>query len=287
MDGVKNRPRSPLVTPGWAATGLATLALFILYGSVGPWAGESSQTEALPGISLPDIAQNVLLYVPFGIFGIWVLRGWRLTRWTQVLSLVAGAFVYSATMELLQMLLLAGRIASTLDVIANVVGTAAGIVIATPVEQSLAIAVDQARRTGLLSTPARYVLAAIVATIVVAAWYPFDVTLDISTLGDRTRALRRDPWLRPAAFELWMQGARFCLLAATTMFSLPKLGRWAAPVAAVFTVLIAVIVDAGQLAMGSQPIGLAAFVSQVAGSFAGAAAALLVTLARGREYAAA
>ena len=275
-----------MVRSGRAAVGLGALALFIFYGSVGPWAGESSRTEALPGISFPDIAQNVLLYVPFGIFGVWVLRGWRLTRWAQILSLVAGAFAYSATMELLQMLL-AGRIASTLDVMANVVGTFAGIVIATPVEQSLAIAADQARRTGLLSTPARYVLAAMVAIIMVAAWYPFDVTLDISTLGDRTRAIRRDLWLRPTAFELWMQGARFCLVAAVAVFCLPRLGRWAAPVAALFTVVLAVIVDAGQLAMGSQPIGLAAFLSQVAGSFAGAAAALVVTLARGTEYAAA
>ena len=269
-----------------AAIGLAALALFIFYGSVGPWAEEASRTEALPGISLPDIAQNVLLYVPFGIFGVWVLRGWRVTRAAQVLLLVAGAFAYSATMELLQMLL-AGRIASMLDVIANVVGTGVGIVIATPVERSLAIAADQARRTGLLSTPARYVLAAIVAMIVVAAWYPFDVTLDISTLGDRTRAIRRDLWLRPTAFELWMQGARFCLAAAITVLCLPRLGRWAAPVAAVITVVLAVIVDAGQLAMGSQPIGLAALVAQVVGSFAGAAAALVVTRARGTEYAAA
>ena len=268
-----------------AAIGLAALALFIFYGSVGPWAG-ASRSEALPGISLPDIAQNVLLYVPFGIFGVWVLRAWRLTRSAQVLLLVAGAFAYSATMELLQMLL-AGRIASTLDVIANVVGTGAGIVIATPVERSLATAADQARRTGLLSTPARYVLAGIVAIIVASAWYPFDVTLDISTLGDRTRAIRHDLWLRPTAFELWMQGARFCLVAAVTVLCRPRLGRWAAPVAAVITVVLAVIVDAGQLAMGSQPIGLSAFVSQVVGSFAGAAAALVVTLARGTEYAAA
>ena len=275
-----------MVRSGPAAIALGALALFIVYGSVGPWAGQASRTEALPGISLPDIAQNVLLYVPFGIFGVWVLRGSRLRRSAQVLSLVAGAFAYSATMELLQMLL-AGRIASTLDVIANVLGTGVGIVIATPVERSLAIAANQARRTGLLSTPTRYVLAAIVAMIVAAAWYPFDVTLDISTLGDRTRAIRRDLWLRPAAFELWMQGARFCLVAAITVFCLPKLGRWAAPVAAVITVVLAVIVDVGQLAMGSQPIGLAAFVSQVAGSFAGAAAALVVTLARGTEYAAA
>ena len=60
------------------------LALFILYGSSGPWAGDASRAEALPGISLPDIAQNVLLYIPFGMFGVWALRGSRLSRTAHV-----------------------------------------------------------------------------------------------------------------------------------------------------------------------------------------------------------
>jgi len=127
----------------------------------------------------------------------------------------------------------------------------------------------------------------LLATIVVAAWYPFDITLDISTLSERTRAVRRDPWLWQGASQLWMQGARYGLLAAATVFCLPKLSKWAVPVAIVFAVLIAVVVDLGQLGMSSQPIGLAAFASQAVGAFAGAGAALLVTLVRGREYAAA
>ena len=86
---------------------------------------------------------------------------------------------------------------------------------------------------------------------------------------------------------MWMQGARYGLLAAATVFCLPKLSKWAVPVAIVFAVLIAVVVDLGQLGMSSQPIGLAAFASQAVGAFAGAGAALLVTLVRGREYAAA
>lgn len=286
MHGVKNRARPPFVRSGQAGVGLAALALFIIYGSAGPWAGEVTRAQALPGISLPDIAQNVLLYIPFGIFGVWVLRASRLTRTAQVLSLIALAFAYSATMELLQMVL-AGRIASPLDVIANVCGAAAGIAIAAPAEQALVVAAAQLARTGLLDTPARYLLAAIAATMLVTAWYPFDVTLDISTLGDRTRAVRRDPWLRPANSELWMQGAGFFLLAATAVWCVPKLGRWAAPVAAVIAVAFAVLVDGGQVAMGAQPIGLAAFTSQVAGAAAGAVAGLLATLVRGTAYAAA
>ena len=137
------------------------------------------------------------------------------------------------------------------------------------------------------SAPARYLLTALLVAILLAAWYPFDITLDISTLGQRTRAVRLDPWLWPAESELWTQGARYFLLAATAVLCLPKLAKWATPVAIVVTVLIALIVDLGQLGMGSQPIGLAAFSSQAAGAFGGAAAALLATLVRGTEYAAA
>lgn len=271
---------------GPAALGLGALALFILYGSSGPWAGEASRAAELAGISLPDIAQNLLLYVPFGLLGVWALRGVRLRRTALFLSLAALGLAYSAVMELLQMLL-ADRIASPLDVVANVAGTIIGALLAAPVEQAGVMATGQIRRTGLFSTPASYVLVVLLATIVVAAWYPFDITLDISTLSERTLALRRDPWLRPAASELWMQGGQYCLLAAITVFCLPKLAKWAAPAAIVFAGVVAVIVDLGQLGMGSQPIGLAAFASQAVGAFAGAAAALLVTLVRGREYAAA
>ena len=149
------------------------------------------------------------------------------------------------------------------------------------------MATGQIRRTGLFNTPASYLLMVLLATIVMAAWYPFDITLDISTLSERTSAVRRDPWLWPGASRLWMQGARYGLLSATTVFCLPKLSKWAAPVALLFAVLMAVVVDLGQLGMSAQPIGLAAFAAQAVGAFAGAAVALLVTLVRDREYAAA
>jgi len=237
-------------------------------------------------MSLPDIAQNVLLYVPVGLFGVWALRGRRLAPVTLACLLMALAFVYSAAMELLQMLF-ADRIASPLDIVANVGGTAAGIALAVPTEHLWAIAASHLRRTGLMGTPARYVLAAILAAVLVAAWYPFDITLDLSTLSERTRAVRRDPWLRPSSSALWAQGARYFFVAATIVFCLPKLSRWAAPVALAVTVLIAVVVDVGQLGMGLQPIGLAAFGAQAVGALAGAVAALVVTLVRGSEYAAA
>jgi hypothetical protein len=182
-------------------------------------------------------------------------------------------------MELLQMRF-AGRIASLLDILANVIGTATGVALAAPAEKTSAIVVDQIRRTGLFATRAKYMLALLLGTILFAAWYPFDITLDVSTLGERTRPVRFDPWLKPAASELWSQAARFGLMAATMVFCLPKLARSAAA-AIVVTVVFAAVVDLGQLAMGSRPIGLAAFASQTAAVLAGAAVALVVLLVRG------
>ena len=54
-----------LIQPRAAAAGLAALALFVLYGSSGALARGMPRVEPPPGISLPDIAPNLLLYIPF------------------------------------------------------------------------------------------------------------------------------------------------------------------------------------------------------------------------------
>ena len=269
-----------LIPPRAALVGLAALALFVLYGSSGALAGAASRAEPIPGISVPDIAQNVLLYIPFGMLGVWAFRRSLPRPPASYLSIVGLAFAYSSAMELLQMRF-AARIASPLDVISNCGGAFIGAISADRTERALEWAIGTARRTGLLTAPARYLLAAMLAAIVIAAWYPFDVTLDVSTLSERTRAVRLDPWLWPSSVELFAQAARFFLLAAVMTRCLPGLSRRAAPVAAVVTVMIAGVVDLGQSAMGSQPIGVASLLSQAAGALAGAAVALGVTVVRG------
>lgn len=283
MANLRDRARPPVIAPGVAELALAALALFVLYGSFGAVTVAGPRPTALPGISLPDIVQNVLLYIPFGTLGVWALRPRTAYEYVR---LIAVAFVYSAAMELLQTLS-ASRIASPLDVIANVLGTAIGAAAAGRAERTLAITLERVRVTGLPAAPARYVLAAVAAAIVFAAWYPFDITLDVSTLSERTRAVRRDPWLRPEMAELWGQGIRFFVLGAITTLCLPGLARRAAPVAAVAGIAAAVVIDAGQLAMGSKPIGGAALLSQAAGSGLGAVAVFGAELARRTWYAAA
>jgi len=250
----------------------------VLYGSSGALSVDGQRGAALPGFSLPDVTQNILLYIPFGIFGVWTAR-----RYASGISLYAGiigvGLLYSIAMELLQTVS-AARIASPLDVIANAIGVGIGVWVAPQVEQAVGLVVERLGTTGLWASPARYVLAAVAAAIVIAAWYPFDITLDVSTLSERSRPFRRDPWLWPGAAELWWQAIRFGVLSFVMAISLPRLARRAAMVAATASIAAAMLVDLGQLGMGHYPIGVAAFLSQLAGASVGAAAAFAVT-ARG------
>ena len=284
MAGFPEHVHAPLIQRRPAAAAWAALNLFIVYGSSGAVAVAGPRALALPGFSWPDIAQNVLLYLPFGMFGVWALRHDANVGPALLARVTALALVFAGAIELLQTIL-AARIASPLDVMANVAGAAAGAAAAARVEHTANSALQAIRPSGLLVARGRYLLAALFVAIIIAAWYPFDVTLDVSTLSERTRAVRNDPWLRPGATELWLHGGRFFLLAALLAACLRGLARKAAPVAAAVAVSAAIAIDLGQLAMGSHPIGLAAFVSQTAGACAGAAAAL--ALPRGSWYAAA
>ena len=263
-----------------SAVGLIVLALFILYGSSGRGPADAPHAVALPGLSFPDIAQNVLLYIPFGMLSVWAWRGCGPMRPQQYAGVVVFACAYSGVMELLQTRF-AARIPSSLDVISNGIGALFGALAAARTEHALAVAIAGVRRTGLTVARARYALSAMLAAIVIAAWYPFDVTLDVETLSARTSAVRHDPWLWPASgVTLALAGAVFFVLSATTTMCLPRLEKRAGLVAAVASVVIAAAVDIGQLAMGSRPTGVAVFVSQAAGACAGAAFAALVRATR-------
>lgn len=282
MQGAGVRACPTLVPRGAAAIAWAALAGFVLYGSIRPFAHDGGHTQALPGISLPDIAQNVLLYIPFGVLGVWTLRrdtSSRIALWVRVTALAA---VYSTSMELLQ-LLSTSRIASPLDVFANVAGACGGAMAAASIERALKSVAERIRPTGLLAAPARFALAGVLAVIMLAAWYPFDVTLDVSTLSERTRAVRLDPWLRPGMIELLAQGGRFFVLGAILTVCLPGLARRAAPAAAIAAGATALLIDLGQLAMGAYPVGGAVLVAQAAG--AGAGAMCVVPVARRSRYA--
>lgn len=98
------------------------LAAFIVAGSAGRWTPYAPGIWAPTLINTADIARNIALYVPFGIFGMVTLR--RVDR-RGVLRVTAIAVLFSFLVEALQ-LYTADRVASVTDIASAAVGTSVG-----------------------------------------------------------------------------------------------------------------------------------------------------------------
>lgn len=107
---------------GWAWAAWLGLALFIIVGSAGRWSADEPGIWA-PTLTKPaDIARNVALYVPFGLFGMLALRR---TGFGGMARVTAVALLFSCAVEA-QQLYTADRVASVADVASAVCGTILG-----------------------------------------------------------------------------------------------------------------------------------------------------------------
>lgn len=96
-----------------------------MLGSLGTWANQ-------PGIWAPtlvsgsDVARNVLLYVPFGVFGVLSTHGTYPRHWLRLVVRIAGlAILFSASNEALQLYTI-DRVASLPDIASAAAGAGAG-----------------------------------------------------------------------------------------------------------------------------------------------------------------
>jgi VanZ family protein len=108
--------------PVWPWIAWFVLALFIVAGSAGTWAPYAPGIWAPTLVNYRDIARNVALYVPFGIFGMVALRRRDLRGVTRVTLI---AVLFSFVNEALQ-LYTVDRVASLTDIVSAAVGTVSG-----------------------------------------------------------------------------------------------------------------------------------------------------------------
>ena len=114
----------------------ALVSAFIVIGSLGEWAPNQPGVWAPMLVSLSDVAQNVLVYLPFGVFGVLSFsdsqparrssEGAKVGHWLRPVIRVTGlAILFAASNEAMQLYTL-DRVASLIDIASAAIGAAAG-----------------------------------------------------------------------------------------------------------------------------------------------------------------
>ena len=231
--------------------------LFIVYGTTIPFHfsddADSIRAKAAaipwnpltrPGgtrLSIPDAVQNVMLFVPFGVLGGLACRRRLVSQPLRVAVVTVAGSALSILVESLQ-LLTTDRSTAASDVAANTIGTLAGV-IATEPARSLALSLLRAPGASRwLSSRWAYPALTAVAVLAVAAWQPFDLTLDVSTVVSKVRALLRDPWQAGP----WTDEGNAIVLYALTAIVLSK---WLAACGVAHASVKAIVIG-GTLAVG-------------------------------------
>jgi glycopeptide antibiotics resistance protein len=197
-------------------------------------------------VSVPDVAQNILLFVPFGALGVLSLRqtqgATRATTALRTVRVVAAATLMSASFEAAQ-LFTAYRTSSLTDVIANVLGALAGAALCTRLLWWWNNHPRQAATVrSLTATPGFSSFAMIGVLLCVAAWQPFDATLDVTSVLEHLRAMRS------YEYPLWNVGALLTEAIRGVLFgfvSAQWLARAGVRNAARWAVLLGVLMAAG------------------------------------------
>jgi len=219
-------------------------------------------------VSIPDAAQNILLYVPFGLFGYLALAGRVRSPVGCVALVTTAAALLSAASETMQLFTI-DRTSSTSDFTANTFGALG----AAAAAQTVASAARASRLTARIMEPAAF-YPMMIATIVVclAAWAPFDVTLEVGNLKTKLHAVRADPWQLATDGLEGIEFIRYVLFAVAATSWLRQLGTTApAAVGAMIGVIAAFGLEASQLAIESRVPGLSDALVHSSGAIVGSA----------------
>jgi VanZ family protein len=219
-------------------------------------------------VSIPDLVGNVLLFVPFGLFGTWALSRPR-ASWARVALVSMLGLALTIGAEALQ-LFTVDRTTSVSDVFANATGALSGAVAAVLLTTFAERFLRTVSAAGLARPRSFFPL--LMATIVVlaAALEPFDVTIDVGGLIGKIRALIADPLQLNVPIDEGLSFLQHLLFTATLVAWLDDVDiERPAVVAALVGSVVTLCAEAGQLFIGARMPGLWDAAIGLAGAWAG------------------
>lgn len=290
-----------------ARTFFALCAIFIGYATTIPWDIAHAPTlEHVAWVplwdtargrlwSIPDMVQNVVLFMPYGFFGYLGLpyvraRGPALG----VIGMGLLGLALSLLVESLQTMS-ATRSPSATDLTTNFAGAFIGAAIAAFYAVALQARLRVILKALLRTNPGLLIFGCYLVAVVAGALAPFIPTLDIGLLRANVRAFLDNPWGPKAFGALLADGLLFSALAflcarevpaylgAQRWFPLFSKGDNGAPLAAGFAAVsiggLALVLEAGQMVIIGHSPGVQDAVVGMLG--AGLGAAGLAVWARG------
>ena len=222
-------------------------------------------------LSVPDVAQNILLFLPFGLLGVWALAGSfaRRSPAATIARVTAYALLLSTIAEGLQLFTL-DRISSIADVLADTLGALVGAAAWYPLRAAWRRSSAATLAPALTALPAfsPFVLAALL--VCAAAWQPFDVTLDVGNAVQKWHALHNDVWQGTTMGGAIVGGVRYVLFALAAALWLKQAGvRRAGVWAVLLGVATACGLEASEAVVESRMPGLADLFTHIVGTSVG------------------
>jgi glycopeptide antibiotics resistance protein len=297
-----------------ARTFFVLCALFIFYATTIPWdmsrAPTLSRVHWIPGWdsergriwSIPDMVQNVVLFMPYGFFA--YLGFDRIQKKGAVVgALIAGllGLALSLFVELLQTMS-STRNPSATDLATNFSGALAGGVAAAIYIVVLRERIDRMLTRTVRENPGMVLLFLYLVAITAGALAPFIPTLDVGMLRHQVRLFLDDPWGSKPIGALLTDGLLFSALAVLTAFEVPGwLGKksWfplfkgevssviAAAFASVLVGSLAIALELAQLVIIGHSPGVQDMVVAIGGAILGGVVAVIISkggpIAPGRE----
>lgn len=219
-------------------------------------------------LSVPDLVQNVLLFVPFGVLGFLAGRERPIAR---IIRVTALGLALSVLVEALQ-LLTNDRVTGLNDVLGNTAGAFAGAVLAWQSSALVRGGMVRLRREGLADVDELGRFAAIAAVVAIAWWQPFDATLDVGTVVAKIRGVQANAWQFDSLRDEGLSIMLWSLFAITCAEYLAALGEFrAGRKAAAIGIVLAAGLEASQVLIGSRMPGLWDALVAITGVVAGAA----------------